>query len=198
MAFLAFAGPPVHATAANSPEMVVGRFHEALLAAMKNADAWSYEQRRDSLAPIVAQSFDFAFMVRFASGVAWKAFDEAQQARVSAAFADFTLANYAARFHGYSGQRFETLDTVPQRGGRVLVRSQLVKADGEAVRLDYLMNPSGDGWAIMDIFLDGKFSELARRRAEFAPLLRDQGAEGLIAALEDRAQRLAAGDDSAG
>lgn len=178
--------------------MVVDKFHEALLTAMKNATTWSYEERREMLAPHVDESFDFKFMARFASGSAWRDLDATVQDAVAGAFEGFTLANYAARFHGYSGQKFEFLKAIPHRRGRVLIRTQLLKANGDPVRLDYLLSKKGESWRIVDVFLDGKFSELALRRSEFAPILRDQGADGLIAALEDRAKRLAQGDDSAG
>ena len=71
--------------------MVVERFHEALLTAMKNANSWSYEERREMLAPHVEQSFDFNFMARFASGSAWRDLDADVQRSIIGAFSNFTL-----------------------------------------------------------------------------------------------------------
>lgn len=191
---------PAHAQedGAQDAVSVVNVFHDALLSAMKNAATSSYGERRDMLSGHVDASFDFDFMARFASGAAWKELDDMARSSIAEAFEGFTLANYASRFHGYSGQKFEFLTTVPRRGGRLLVRTQLVKSNGEPVRLDYLLSQKNEEWRIVDVFLDGKFSELALRRSEFAPILRDQGVEGLVGALEDRAHRLSQGDESAG
>jgi hypothetical protein len=64
-----------------------------------------------------------------------------------------------------------------------MVRSQIVKANGERVKVDYMMRRNGDSWLISDIYLDGAISEVATRRSEFAAILKSQGIDGLIAAL---------------
>ncbi len=80
-------------------------------------------------------------------------------------------------------------DEQPAAAG-VMVRSQIVKANGEPAKVDYLMRRSGDSWLISDIYLDGTISELATRRSEFGAILRSQGIDGLIASLNRRADLL--------
>jgi phospholipid transport system substrate-binding protein len=72
----------------------------------------------------------------------------------------------------------------------LMVRSQIVKANGEPVKVDYIMRRNGDGWLISDIYLDGAISEVATRRSEFATILRTDGVDGLIAALNRKADML--------
>jgi len=72
----------------------------------------------------------------------------------------------------------------------VMVRSQIIKADGEPVKVDYLMRRKGDTWLISDIYLDGAISEVATRRSEFSAILKNDGAEGLIAALNRKTDAL--------
>jgi phospholipid transport system substrate-binding protein len=72
----------------------------------------------------------------------------------------------------------------------VMVKSQIVKANGEPVQVDYMMRRNGDGWLISDIYLDGAISEVATRRSEFAAILRTDGVDGLIAALNRKADML--------
>jgi hypothetical protein len=43
-----------------------------------------------------------------------------------------------------------------------MVRSQIIKANGEPVNVDYMMRRTGDTWLISDIYLDGAISEVAR------------------------------------
>jgi phospholipid transport system substrate-binding protein len=72
----------------------------------------------------------------------------------------------------------------------VMVRSQIIKANGEPVKIDYMMRRSGDIWLIADIYLDGAISELATRRSEFSAILKSQGIDGLVAALDHKADLL--------
>ena len=71
-----------------------------------------------------------------------------------------------------------------------MVKSQIIKANGEPVKVDYMMRRNGDGWLIGDIYLDGAISEVATRRSEFATILRNDGVDGLIAALNRKADML--------
>ena len=52
------------------------------------------------------------------------------------------------------------------------------------------MRRNGDGWLIADIYLDGAISEVATRRSEFAAILKADGVDGLIAALNRKADVL--------
>jgi phospholipid transport system substrate-binding protein len=53
-----------------------------------------------------------------------------------------------------------------------------------------MMRRNGDGWLISDIYLGGAISEVATRRSEFAAILRTDGVDGLIAALNRKADLL--------
>jgi phospholipid transport system substrate-binding protein len=72
----------------------------------------------------------------------------------------------------------------------VMVNSQIVKANGEPVKINYLMRRNGESWLISDIYLDGAISEVATRRSEFAAILKNEGIDGLIAALNRKADLL--------
>ena len=106
-------------------------------------------------------------------------------------FALYISAIYADRFGSYAGQKFQVTSEPPSAAG-VMVRSQIVKANGEPVSVDYMMRRNGDSWLISDIYLDGAISEVATRRSEFAAILKSQGIDGLIAALNRKADILTA------
>jgi phospholipid transport system substrate-binding protein len=53
-----------------------------------------------------------------------------------------------------------------------------------------MMRRNGESWLISDIYLDGAISEVATRRSEFAAILRKDGVDGLIAALNRRVDDL--------
>jgi hypothetical protein len=88
-----------------------------------------------------------------------------------------------------SVDRLQVTGEQPAAAG-VIVRSQIVKANGEPVNLDYMMRRNGNTWMISDIYLDGAISEVATRRSEFAAILKNEGIDGLIAALNRKADIL--------
>jgi len=104
-------------------------------------------------------------------------------------FARYISATYADRFDSYAGQKLEVTGEQPAPSGE-MVKSQIIRANGEPVKVDYLMRRNGDGWLISDIYLDGAISEVATRRSEFAAILRNDGIDGLIAALTRKADML--------
>ena len=71
-----------------------------------------------------------------------------------------------------------------------MVRSRIIKANGEPVQVDYLMHRTGETWLISDIYLDSAISEVATRRSEFSTILKNEGIDGLIAALNRKADIL--------
>jgi phospholipid transport system substrate-binding protein len=75
-------------------------------------------------------------------------------------------------------------------GGGIVVKSQIVQPNGEPVKVDYMMRRNGEGWLISDIYLDGAISEVATRRSEFSAIIRADGVDGLIAALNRKADML--------
>jgi MlaC protein len=104
----------------------------------------------------------------------------AQRQQVTESFGRYISAIYADRFDSYAGQKLEVTGEQPNPGG-VMVTSQIVKADGEPVKADYLMRRNGEGWLISNIYLDGAISEVTTRRSEFGAIIRTQGVDGLIA-----------------
>ncbi len=73
-----------------------------------------------------------------------------------------------------------------------MVRSQIINANDEPVKIDYMMHRTGDSWLIANMYLDGAISEVATRRSELAAILKSQGIDGLIAALNRKADILTA------
>ncbi|MFQ5533526.1 MAG: ABC transporter substrate-binding protein [Sphingomonadales bacterium] len=171
-------------TPAQSPSEVIETLHEALITAMRQAQELGYDGRYELLEPTVVAAFDTFTMARVATGRGrWKKLSADQRKALRDAFTQMTVAGYAGRFNDYSGQHFEILDQQPAKRGRILLKTQLIKANGEPVAFNYLMRRKDRGWVILDIYLDGTFSELAVRRSEFGAVLKDKGYDGLLAAI---------------
>jgi phospholipid transport system substrate-binding protein len=174
--------------AAESAKAAVAQVNDSLLSVMKSAEELGYQGRFERLAPTLEAAFDFPTMARVALGGPWNTLNSDQQTAFIGAFTDYSIGVFAKRFDGYSGERFEILGEEPARRGAVLVRNQIVKSDGEAIAINYLTRPDGDGanWQIVDTILGGTASELAARRSEYSSIVEKNGIVALINALKDK------------
>ena len=169
----------------------VETFHHALIETMKAGARHDAASRARSLAPVVRGVFDFARLSRIVLGKHWDRLESGQRARMTDTFARYTVANYAARFDAWSGERFETTGTRTLKRGRVSVRTVLHLAGGGKVRLDYIVRPGQDGWRILNVVAEG-VSELALRRAEYDTVMAAEGIEALVGRIEHRIAELLA------
>ena len=185
---LAMLSCPVHAAPTSGGDTVQG-LYEALLATMKNGRTLGQSGRFTQLEPVIRRSFDIASMARLSVGPSWASLTDGQRQQVTESFARYISAIYADRFDSYAGQKLQVTGEQPAVAG-VMVKSQIIKANGEPVNIDYMMRRNGETWLISDIYLDGAISEVATRRSEFAAILRNEGIDGLIAALNRKADVL--------
>ena len=143
-------------------------------------------------APIHA-TFDLAAMTRIAVGPDWNRFSAADQAALIDGFSRMTIATYASRFDGYSGERFEVEPESEARATGRMVHTKLVQSNGQPIALNYLLRDTGGSWKIVDVYLTGTISELATRRSEFAAILKSGGPSALILSLQQRTEALLRG-----
>lgn len=170
-----------------SATAVVEELHDHLMAVMKKSARLSFDQRFSALEAPIARAFDLEFMAMHSLGARYRELSETQRARWIDSFRRFTVASHARRLTDYEGQYFETESEVPASRGGVIVRTQLVWADGGGVPLGYRMRRSEAGWKIIDVYLNGVVSELAIRRDEFSSFCKREGIEALIASVNQKA-----------
>jgi phospholipid transport system substrate-binding protein len=181
---------PVFASPPSGGDTVRGLF-DALLGTMKNGRTLGCSGRFARLQPVILKTFDLPTMARLSVGPSWTTMTENQRQQMTESFGRYISALYADRFDSYSGQKLEVTDEQPAPSG-IKIRSQIIKSSGEPVEVDYLMRPNAQSWLISDIYLDGAISEVATRRSEFAGILRSEGIDGLIAALNRKIDLLTA------
>ena len=178
----------VHAAPSSGGDTVQGLYN-ALLITMKNGRTLGRSGRFTQLAPVIRRSFDVALMARLSIGPSWAGLSEAQRQQMTESFGRYLSAIYADRFDSYDGQKLEVTSEQAAPSG-LMVKSQIIKANGEPVKVDYMMRRNGADWLISDIYLDGAISEVATRRSEFSTIIRNEGIDGLIAALNRKADLL--------
>jgi len=174
---------------AAGPEDTVNGFHAVLLDTVREGGTLGESGRYARIRPVVRQVFDLPSMARLAVGTSWSAFSAAQQEAVTAAFGAYISATYADRFGSYSGQQLKVIGQQPSVAG-VIVKARIIKANGDPVSIDYLVRQIDGAWRISDVYLDGAISQLATQRSEFSAILRRDGCDGLIGALQRKVSLL--------
>ena len=186
-AVIALLGLGSPADASESPARhIVEALHGSLLDIMMSADALGFEGRRDYITPVMEESYDMALIARASTGRYWRRASDDQKRRIIEAITRLSITIYAARFAGFSGEQFRTLSDEPAPRGTVLVKTEIVKSDGDKVALNYLMRETAGEWRIIDVYLDGIYSEIALKRADYAGILKRAGFDGLFAEIEKK------------
>jgi phospholipid transport system substrate-binding protein len=173
------------------PRAVVSGFQDTLIATMKEAGPLGFEGRYQRLQPAMEAAFDLEQMTRIVVGTRWAKLSDAEHRQLVDLFRRFSVSTYAREFSGYDGEQFEIGDDRAQPGLGTVVETRLVLKDDKPVALNYLLRQTPQGWRIVDVYLDGTISELARRRDEFSSIIRTQGVDGLIALLKKKNEELA-------
>lgn len=175
---------------ADAPSVVIQRYYDALNQVMVDAEQLGFEGRYDILEPVVRETFNMPFIASFTTGRYWGDMTPQEQERATEAVLHLSTATYAARFDKYSGEQFEIIDESETERGDLLVNTNIIDSKGKPVAINYVMRENGGAWRIVDVFLDGTISELATRRSEFTSVLRRQGYDGLISAIDRKVEQL--------
>lgn len=178
--------PAAPSPTASSPIPVIEAFHAGLVEIMKEAKTIGFQGRVEKLEPLMARTFDLDFMASKTVGRHWTNLSDADKKRWAETFTRFTTANYAGRFKGFTGEEFITLGVDDAAHDTRLVRTKIVVPNEDDVELNYRLIQRDGTWKVIDVFLDGKVSELALRRSEYASALNRDGFEQLVASVETK------------
>ncbi len=179
-----------------SPTQVVQTFHDILIVSLKQSDTLDYEGRTELIRPVFVETLDMNFMAEKSAGRDWKTFNDEQKRQWIDAFSEHTLANYASRFKGFSGQNFESHGEEEARSNTIVVKTTLIDPDGDDVQLNYRLRETPAGWRVIDIYVHGTVSELALRRAEYSATIGRDGIDSTITQLQKQTQDLSVKADN--
>lgn len=167
------------------PTQVVENLHNALLAVMRDAETLGYSGRYARLAPVIKATFDLPFISKIVVGRYWRSFSEQEKTKFVETFSRLSIATYAGRFDGYSGERFTIVSTKELPKTYTMVRSLLIKPDGEQVELDYVLHETDNEWRVINVIADG-VSDLSLKRADYTTFLKKKGINALLDKLEEK------------
>ena len=157
----------------------VERFHNKLLSVMQRAEELGYRGRYEELEPYINAGFDIPLITNVILGRYRDQLSETQRTDFNGLFSRSSTATYASRFDGYDGEEFLELSREPLKRGRVLIRTELRRPDGDPVSLDYLLHEKQGKWYIISVSADG-VNDLSLKRAEYAAVIKEKGFNGLV------------------
>jgi len=171
--------PAVYAEVPADPAVApVQSFYDTLLSTMKQGKQLGVKGRYEKLKPVIEQAFDLPGMTRLSVGPAWNTMAEADQKALIAALSRYTVASYASNFKSFEGEKFAVEPASTARGADKVVNSKLV-AGSEVIPFSYRMRQSGTSWKVIDIYLAGFVSQIAKQRSDFAATVQAGGAQAL-------------------
>jgi phospholipid transport system substrate-binding protein len=172
---------------------VVNRFDDTLIDVMKDGQSLGYQGRFQRLQPVMQEVFALDYMAEKALGQHWSELNEADRATWRQLFGEFTVANYAANFDRFAGERFDMLGEEASTSDTTLVKTKVVSPGAEDVALTYRLQKIGGAWKIIDVVLKGTVSELALRRSDYVSTFERNGFPALVTVLRGKIADLAAG-----
>jgi len=167
-----------------SPEETVERLEQVLIENMKAGERMSYQERLDTLLPVMDRVLAIDAMARFLFSDTWQSIDDSQRDAFRDLFLKLSASSYAHSFHDYSGQRFEAVSAQVQSPKRALVRRQLVTGKGKRVQFDYLLTPSGGHWKVVVVMTDG-VSQLSIKRNQYRRLVEQSGFDAVLESIQE-------------
>ena len=178
--------------ASAAPAEVIKTFNAALMESMQRADELGYSGRYKLLDPVIRDSFALSYMASQSLGRYWRTIKETEQSTLVKTYTEWSVATYARRFDGYSGERFEVVSESPSDQGTVTVISKIIQPNKEGAVFHYKLRKIEGNWRIVDIQISG-VSQLALTRSQFTSVIKEKGFDGLIALLKSKTEGLAQG-----
>jgi len=173
-----------------APEVVILQFIEKVEKARVFESDQLYRTQLSHLVPVIGDAFDMRAMSAAIVGrVVWRGWSEDERENFANIMTELLAATIASRLELETDAPTEIQATIDGPRGTKIVQT-LSTQNGESIRVDYRLSQIDRGWAIVDIVADAKVSEVARRRAEFLGIIRNQGHAGIIAAIGKKLEQL--------
>lgn len=177
-----------HAAAESAEDVVRQTTSEVLTRLDADKDALKSDPKRlfELIDEVVLPKFDFERMSRWVLGRNWNAADAAAQEQFVYEFRRLLVRTYGTALLEYSNQRVNVLPATAEEGaGTVTVRTEVLRADGRPIAINYRLHESGGEWKVFDVAIEG-VSLVSTYRSSFADEVRKGGIDGLIRNLSSR------------
>lgn len=188
-AVLIQAAQPLAAEAGEGPALAAaGDFVAAFAAravAVLRDESLPPSRRDEEFRRLLFEGFDTYGGARFALGRGWRTASEDQRSEFVALFRQDILRMGKRLFEGYEGEVLKVNRVRPFAEGKIVVETRLSNPEARINEIDFLVGRSGEGFQILDVWLQG-FSVLETYRSELVGAQFRGGVEGVMRLLRRR------------
>ena len=200
------AGPPAQsATAAGAgteqgPSEVVQAAAQGMLTDLdKDRAAYKRDPAKvgDLVNTYLLPHWDTEYSARLVLGKYWRTATPEQRQHFIDAFYHSLLSNYGAALSEFTADRLKIYPTTPDPAKPIAtVRTEVKRANGDRVSVNYYMHKTPQGWKAWDVVIDG-ISYVNSYRTDFGAQIEEQGIDAVIKRLEAGEKPGAIGKQSA-
>ena len=141
--------------------------------------------------------FDTEYSARLVLGKYWRTATPEQRQHFIDAFYHSLLSNYGAALSEFTADRLKIYPTTPDPAKPIAtVRTEVKRANGDRVSVNYYMHKTPQGWKAWDVVIDG-ISYVNSYRTDFGAQIEEQGIDAVIKRLEAGDKPSAIGKQSA-
>lgn len=152
---------------------------------------------------ILMPHIDFIAASKWVLGSHWDSASKEQKIGFIKAFRTLLLRFYSSALTEYlvnnddklDASMMTFLDPGKPTNGQITVRSEVHPKSGKAVPINYQMHETRKGWKVYDVSVEG-VSVITTYKTSFASEIQQSGLDALIVSLNERNERLLAGDKS--
>ena len=164
----------------------------AIVRADKELQAGNPQKVQQLVESKVLPHFNFHRMTQLAVGRNWRQATPDQQKRLVEEFRTLLVRTYTTAFSQYRNQTVEYRPLrIAATDTDIVVKSLIRQPAGQPLAIDYSMEKLAGGWKVYDVKIEG-VSLVENYRSTFNNEVQRNGLEGLIRALNDKNNALAA------
>lgn len=190
---LLLTAPVLATTPAAGPEAVVKETAAAMFDAL-DANAAALKADPDKVQPLVERillpKFEVDYAARLVLGNHWRSATPEQQQRFQTAFVRFLTRTYGRAIVSF---KRDQLSFLPLRGPldpkRTTVQTEVARASGAPIPVDYVLRQTPDGWKVFDVVIEG-ISYVRNYRTSFGEEIEREGRGDPAKGLESLIKRL--------
>jgi len=179
--------PAANAPAGEGPTEVVQHAAQGMLGDLdKDRDAYHRDPAKvgQLVDKYLLPHFDTEFSARLVLGAHWRTATPEQRKRFVDAFYHSLLTNYGSALVDFTADRLKILPTkVDPEATRATVRTEVKRANGDRVAVNYYLHKTPQGWKAWDLVIDG-ISYVNSYRTDFGEQIEAQGLDAVINRLE--------------
>lgn len=181
---LALGAPSIASASQDAARAFITQLGKETVESLKSKDV---AQRRTRMEDILRRGFDFNSIGRFVLGRHWNTTSPQQREEFLAVFADFVSKSYSRRLaEEASVTGFDITNLRDLGEGDYLVQTAIKRPSGAPLSYEWRVRAAQGEPKIVDVVVEG-VSLLITQRSDFASVISQNGMDGLIRSLKEKA-----------